>query len=82
MFGTCMVITTFILDQDIDECADDAYYCIRENSVNCTNSDGSYTCLCNTSNNMYMSMYIYVCVYLSPVKSTTASTLCMENQMK
>ena len=56
MFGTCMVITTFILDQDIDECADDAYYCIRENSVNCTNSDGSYTCLCNTGNYISMSM--------------------------
>ena len=50
------VFTTFILDQDIDECADDAYYCIRENSVNCTNSDGSYTCLCNTGNYIYMSV--------------------------
>ena len=38
----------------------------------------TYIYLCNTSNNMYMSMYIYVCVYLSPVKSTTASTLFMK----
>ena len=51
------VFTTFILDQDIDECDPDAYYCIRENSVNCTNSDGSYTCLCNTGN----CIYIYNC---------------------
>jgi len=46
-FGATLLTLLNLLQvcMDIDECADDTYYCPQPNTV-CVNTVGSYTCAC------------------------------------
>ena len=81
-----IVYTQLSIDPDIDECTNNTHNCTQT----CTNTDGSFTCGCNsgyvldsdgvTCNGLYRNYTLYICyVYESPLvliiyKLTQAST--------